>query len=68
MLPFTMQGGPPYNIYPEELRPLYHGLSLWEPSPIKNLYDKVSIGDVGYIHKGFFYRMFNVTVTGLEGW
>ena len=57
-----MQGGPPYNIYPEELRSLYHGLPLWEPSPIEDLYDKVSIGDVGYVYEGFFYRILNVTL------
>jgi hypothetical protein len=35
---------------------------LWEPDPVEGLYDKVSIGDVGYIYNGFFYRMFNVTL------
>jgi len=27
---------------------------------VKGFYDKVSIGDVGYVYNGFFYRMFNV--------
>jgi hypothetical protein len=27
---------------------------------VENLYEKVSIGDVGYIYNGSFYRMFNV--------
>jgi hypothetical protein len=29
---------------------------------MKGLYDKVSIGDVGYVDRGFFYCMFNVTL------
>ena len=39
---------------------LSHGLALWDPNPLKELYDKVSIGDVGYLHEGSFIRMFNV--------
>jgi hypothetical protein len=50
----------PSNIYREQLSSLYHGYALWEPSPIKNYYDRVSVGDVGYIEEGFFHRMFNV--------
>jgi hypothetical protein len=49
----------PYDVYREQLTSLYHGHALWEPDPT-NLYDKVSIGDVGYIKEGCFYRMFNV--------
>jgi hypothetical protein len=52
----------PSNIYREQLSSLYHGLGLWEPSPIKNYYDHISVGDVGYIDDGFFHRMFNVTL------
>jgi hypothetical protein len=52
----------PWNVYREQLSSLYHGYALWEPDPVKNLYDRVSIGDVGYVHNGFFYRMFNVTL------
>ena len=39
-----------------------HGLALWDPNPLKEIYDKVSIGDVGYLHglEGSFIRMFNV--------
>ena len=48
------------NVYREQLSSLYHGCALWKPEPVENLYDKVSIGDVGYIYNGFFYRMFNV--------
>ncbi|KAI0270894.1 hypothetical protein BGY98DRAFT_1100565 [Russula aff. rugulosa BPL654] len=39
---------------------LSHGLALWNPNPLKEIYDKVSIGDVGYLHEGSFIRMFNV--------
>jgi hypothetical protein len=52
----------PWNVYREQLSPLHQGYALWEPEPVKGLYDKVSIGDVGYVDRGFFYRMFNVTL------
>ena len=52
----------PWNVYREQLLPLHHGYALWEPEPVKGLYDKVSIGDVGYVDSGFFHRMFNVTL------
>jgi len=29
---------------------------------MRNIYSHVSIGDVGFVHDGFFYRMFNVTL------
>ena len=50
---------PPYEIYREQLTPLYHGHALWDPDPA-NVYEKVSIGDVGYVREGHFVRMFNV--------
>ncbi|KAI9510668.1 hypothetical protein F5148DRAFT_1333231 [Russula earlei] len=52
----------PYNVYREQLSSLYHGTALWEPNPMIRHYERVSIGDVGYVHEGFFYRMFNVTL------
>ena len=48
-----------WNVYLEQLSSLYRGIALWEPEPVKNYYDKVSIGDVGYVYNGIFYRMFN---------
>ncbi|KAH9952617.1 hypothetical protein BC827DRAFT_1148572 [Russula dissimulans] len=51
-----------FDVYREQLSSLYHGAALWEPNPMEGAYDQVSIGDVGYIHEGFFYRMFNVTL------
>jgi len=50
----------PWNVYREQLSSLFLGIALWEPEPVKGFYDKVSIGDVGYVYNGFFYRMFNV--------
>ena len=50
----------PWNVYLEQLSSLYRGIALWEPEPVKEYYDKVSIGDVGYVYNGIFYRMFNV--------
>jgi len=51
-----------FNVYREQLSSLHQGIALWEPNPIKGTYDQVSIGDVGYVYEGFFYRMFNVTL------
>ena len=52
----------PSDVYREQLLTQYHEIALWEPSPIRSLYDQVTIGDVGYINDGFFHRMFNVTL------
>src|SRR6267154_239219 len=51
-----------FNIYREQLWPLYHGFALWRPNPVEGIYNQVSIGDVGYISEGVFIRMFNVTL------
>jgi len=50
----------PFNIYREQLWPLYHGFAVWKPNPVEGSYNQVSIGDVGYIYEGVFIRMFNV--------
>lgn len=55
-----MPVNPPYTIYRDQLTSLFHGHALWKPNPPKAIYDKVSIGDVGYVHEGGFIRMFNV--------
>jgi hypothetical protein len=57
-----MPDGRPCNIYREQLIPLDQGHALWEPNPVEGLYDRVTIGDVGYVMDGFFHRMFNVTL------
>lgn len=41
---------PPYAVYSQQLA-LCHGYALWEPDP-SQLYDHVSIGDVGYVRDG----------------
>ena len=51
---------PVSKVYQDQMATLYHGLALWDPNPLKEIYDKVSIGDVGYLHEGSFIRMFNV--------
>ena len=51
---------PPFTVYRDQLTSLYRGLALWKPKPLKEFYDQVSIGDVGYICEGEFIRMFNV--------
>jgi len=62
-----MSENPPFTVYRDQLTSLYHGLALWRPNPPqaigdppKAIYDKVSIGDVGYVREGVFIRMFNV--------
>ena len=51
---------PVSKVYQDQLTALSQGLALWNPNPLKEIYDKVSIGDVGYLHEGSFVRMFNV--------
>jgi len=50
-----------YDVFREELAQKFHayGHALWEPSP-GELYGPVAIGDVGYIRRGKFHRIFNV--------
>ena len=49
----------PPDVFRDQLKSLYHGHALWMPDP-DNLYERVSIGDVGYMKEGYFVRMFNV--------
>ena len=49
-----------YSIYCRQLFGKRHGLPLWEPEPKKSM--EVSIGDVGYLMQGGFYRIFNATL------
>lgn len=55
-----MPVNPPFTVYRDQLTSLFHGFALWKPNPHKAIYDKVSIGDVGYVREGGFIRMFNV--------
>jgi len=50
---------PPHQVYRDQLTSLYHGHPLWDPDPAA-VYERVSVGDVGYTRDGYFYRMFNV--------
>ena len=34
------------------------GHALWDPDP-GGLYNSVEVGDVGFIRRGYFYRLFN---------
>jgi hypothetical protein len=53
----------PSNIYREQLSSLNQGLALWNPKPVENVYEHISIGDVGYLlEDGAFMRLFNVTL------
>ena len=52
----------PFTVYRDQLKRLSDGLPLWNPIPLKKIYNTVSIGDVGYLDGGTFIRMFNVTL------
>ena len=53
----------PSNVYREQISSLNRGLALWDPKPVEDLYDHISIGDVGYLlDNGAFMRLFNVTL------
>jgi hypothetical protein len=53
----------PSSVYRVQLSSLHRGYALWNPNPMKEIYDRISIGDVGYVNnKGIFHRMFNVTL------
>ena len=58
--PVPVDSPPISGVYQDQMTALSHGLALWNPNPLKEIYDKVSIGDVGYLHEGSFIRMFNV--------
>ena len=58
LFPFTMAQAH-YDIYREQLENLHYGHALWEPSPA-GLYDRVRVGDVGFVRSGHFMRLFNV--------
>ena len=51
-----------FTVYRDQLSALSHGVALWNPAPQRRIYERVSIGDVGYLHEGQFIRMFNVTL------
>ena len=54
-----------YDIFRDELATKYsaYGHALWEPSPGES-YTSVEIGDVGFIDKGRFHRLFNILLSG----
>ena len=48
----------PWNIYADELQHHGHGYPLWMPDPDPTVAE-VELGDVGWLHDGGFYQMFN---------
>ena len=53
----AISGQSPWNIYADELSHK-HGYPLWMPDPDPTL-GEVQLGDVGWLHEGGFYQMFN---------
>ena len=53
-----------YDIYRDRLAATYpaFGHALWDPNPEVGQ-DPVKIGDVGYVHKGKFNRLFNALLS-----
>ncbi len=47
-----------YDSYRDQLACLYNGHAVWMPDPAKQ-YDRVRVGDVGFMDRGYFVRMFN---------
>ncbi len=63
-----MPADQPFDIYQEQLSSQYLGLALWDPNPVQGLFNDpgpghVAIGDVGYLDKGAFIRIFNVKLS-----
>ena len=50
-----------YDVYAEQLYTVKEGFPLYEPDP-GSQYDRVRVGDVGFVQYGFFQRMFNIFV------
>jgi len=48
-----------YETYANALATKGHGHPLWEPDP--GAYDPVDLGDVGYLDKGAFVKLFNAS-------
>ena len=61
----SLMPDPPSNVYRDQLSSLALGIALWDPHPPKEFYERVSIGDVGYLHpsEGTFIRLFNVMLS-----
>jgi hypothetical protein len=49
-----------YDIYAAQLSQQKEGYPLWCPEPAD--YDEVKVGDVGYLWRGSFIRLFNATL------
>lgn len=47
-------------LYSHHLSCLDHGYALFEPDPESCDFDRVRVGDVGYVRDGAFCRLFNI--------
>lgn len=48
-----------YDVYATQLYSVGEGLALYEPDPAGR-YDRIRNGDVGFVQRGFFHRLFNI--------
>ena len=48
-----------HRTYAKQLEILGYGYALYEPNPMDD-YDRVRVGDVGYLLEGKFMRLFNI--------
>jgi hypothetical protein len=57
-----------YDIFRDELGSKYpaYGRALWEPGP-GGLYNSVEVGDLGFIRRGRFHRLFNALLASEHG-
>ncbi|EKM58841.1 uncharacterized protein PHACADRAFT_248938 [Phanerochaete carnosa HHB-10118-sp] len=51
----------PYTVYPSSLFCLGLGYALWHPEPHET--GEPQIGDVGYVSRGAFIRLFNINTS-----
>ncbi|KAH8117720.1 hypothetical protein DFH11DRAFT_854157 [Phellopilus nigrolimitatus] len=49
-----------HEVYAQQMFSMRRGLGLLEPNPAVHQFDRVRVGDVGYVEFGSLYRLFNV--------
>lgn len=52
---------PEWRLYASQMIKLGYGVPLWQPAPLHN-YERVQVGDVGYVREGRFHLLFSAGV------